>query len=276
MDFAGGSSAANLFARFSNGQKELLHLTQNITLKEAQENPEKILAEIIHLPESRTGNILRRPHLRAYEIPCLGKSSLPKNKQIPLEDLEIKIEKNTVKLFSKKHAKEVLPRLTNAHNFRANPLPIYHFLCDLQMQNLSSFSFTWNSFFNQYNNLPRVTYKNIILAKARWHVKKESIKEILELKDEKDLLNKKIVAWRTKNRIPKWIQLVDGDNTLTINLENISSVRMLLATIKNRSQFVLEEFLFAKETVVNNKEDNFCNQVLLAFHKKNINEANNT
>ncbi len=269
MDFAGGSSAANLMARFCYGEEAMLKLAEEITQKEAKLNKEKLVAEIIHLPESRTGNVLRRPYLREYEIPCLGMSDLPLEKQIPLNDLQISIVDNQLKLFSKKHQKEVLPKLTNAHNYSANPLPAYHFLCDLQTQNKHSYGFGWGSFFDQYSHLPRVLYKNLILSKARWHVQKKTIAHLLGNSDKENLLMNAVGNWRTKGNIPQYVQLMDGDNTLTINFNNSTSVKMLLDTVKNRERFTLEEFLFSNDGFVKNREGHYSNQLLIAFYKDN-------
>lgn len=268
MSHAGGSSAANLIARFSYGDDGLLQLARDITAQEAKVHADKVLAEIVHLPESRTGNVLRRPHLRSYEIPCLGKSDLPQTQQIAMEDLEVTVKYDTIVLYSKKLGKEIRPQLTNAHNYSYNALPAYHFLCDLQHQNRNGFGFSWNSFFTQYPYLPRVMYKNIILSKARWHLKKTMIADILNAMKNQNLDASIVQEWRKVHHLPHWVQLVDGDNTLTVNLKNLSSVSMLFDTVKNRTQFVLEEFLFAGDTLIKNREGNYANQALFTFYKE--------
>jgi lantibiotic biosynthesis protein len=132
---SGSCSATKLLARFCIGNPTIYDLTKEIIDKETAYHSDKILAEIVHIPESRTGNILRRPVLRAYEIAYLAQSGVAPENTIATTDLMIAIKNNKIVLRSKKHNKEVLPCLSNAHNYSNNlSLPIYHFLGDLQSQ----------------------------------------------------------------------------------------------------------------------------------------------
>lgn len=81
----GGTSAANLISRFSHLDPSVCQLVKAITQKESELYPDAIVAEIIHLPAARTGNILFRSILREYEIPYLGHSHLAADQQIPYQ-----------------------------------------------------------------------------------------------------------------------------------------------------------------------------------------------
>jgi len=260
----GGSSAVNLLGRFSNGDKNLTDHINAIITTEEKINNNKILAEIIHLPEARTGNILQRTNFRTYEIVYLGKSNTATKYQIPLEDILVSVKNNRVVLRSKRFNKEILPRLGNAHNFTTNPLPIYQFLCELQTQNKrSSIGFSWNPILEKHSFLPRVVFENCIFSKARWKIKINNFKKLFE----KQQILLEIKIWQQKLMIPDYVELVDGDNKLLICLTNLTSVKMLLSTVKNRNEFVLEEFLFSNDEYV--KDDNnhsFCNQVIVSFY----------
>jgi hypothetical protein len=48
-------------------------------------NEDTVTAEIVHLPESRTGNILMRTHVRDYEIPYLAHSTVAAERQVKLQ-----------------------------------------------------------------------------------------------------------------------------------------------------------------------------------------------
>jgi len=172
-------------------------------------------------------------------------------------------------LRSKKLNKEIIPRLSTAHNYSFNALPVYRFLCDLQTQNIKSdVGFNWGPLANEYSFLPRVIYKNLILSFASWKVKKEEIKDFLKIENDEELISK-INEWRRKNNIPAYITLEDGDNELFINLENALMVRTLFSVIKNRDEFQIQEFLFDPETaVVKSEEGSFNNQFIFAFYKE--------
>lgn len=258
--------ASRLLGRFGHGDIALKNLLDDITVKEAAMNPDSILAEIVHLPEARTGNILRRPTLRAYEIPYLGKSNLPLEQQIPLEDILISIEDNLVLLYSKRLNKRVLPRLSNAHNYSNSSLPAYQFLCELQYQEQQAGGFDWPAAFGVHQYLPRVTYKNCIFTRARWNFIKKDIADLINQVDNKKETMLAIKSWRKKLALPDQVQLVDADNTLVIHLKNYTSVCMFIETIRNRSSFVLEEFLAPAISQKSETESHFCKQIILSFY----------
>lgn len=262
----GGATATYLHGRFSNENKEIQSHVTEISEVEKRINSNKILAEIVHLPENNMGNMVQRSSFRDYEIPYLGKSSVRFEYQIPINDILVTVEGNEIILRSRKLNKEILPRLGNAHNYNLKSLPIYRFLSDFQTQNKRNvIGFSWNPILTKYSFLPRVEFENIIFSKARWRVNTNYFKDLLN--KENNLFYVKI--WQKKNMIPDLVSLVEGDNKLLINLKNNFSIEMLLNTIKNNKEFVLEEFLFSDNEFIKNKEEaSFCNEFIISFYNE--------
>ncbi len=267
IENAGGSSAVNLLGRFASSNTEIEKLVLKIAKKEQENYPNVIFAEITHLPESRTGNILMRPVFRKYEIPYLSNSSLPQNQQITLNDLYLSVKNNQLFLRSKRLNKQVVPRLGNAHNYSINALPVYHFLCDLQTQNVrSGLYFDWGNIKYEFSFLPRVEVGNVIISSATWQLKKEQFQELLEKKDAILILSKK---WQEKWQLPDLVLLVDGDNELLINLKDNLSLKMFIAEIKKRPAIILKEFLFDKKTaIVRDEQGNAYTNEFIAILQK--------
>lgn len=256
-------NAGRLLGRFCSEKSTIKDFVKQISDKEQELNPNKILAEIIHLPESRIGNVIRRPQLRNYEIPYLANSTLEKENQISVDDLYLSIKNGKLFLRSKKHNKEVIPHLTNAHNYSYNSLPVYHFLCDYSNQKIrASLFFDWGGLFQIYDFLPRVEYDNIILSKAQWKINSEQIKifNSIILTENIENLFQKIEEWRKLKQIPQWIQWVQGDNTLVVDLQNFDLVQMFFSSVKNEKEIIIEEFLY------NDKSD-YVHQFVFSLYK---------
>lgn len=268
IESSGNISAAKLLGRFCHGNSDIHKLTKEIIQKEEDYYSDKIMAEVVHIPQSRTGNILRRPVLRSHEISYLAKSGVFANNNIALNDLFISIENDTIKLNSKKNKKEVIPFLSNAHNFSKDSLPIYDFLCDLQSQHLKPiYSFGWGNLKKNYDFFPRVMYQNIILSKSKWVIKKEEIMSFYKMNDTE--CYEKFLMWKSYRNIPQYINWTNGDNTLLFDFETQIGIKLFLASFKNREKITLEEFLFANESIVKNQNaDDFCNQFILSFYKE--------
>ena len=70
----------------------------------------------------------------------------------------------------------------------------------------------------------------------------------------------KIEEWRKLKQIPQWIQWVQGDNTLAVNLQNFDLVQMFFSSVKNEKEIIIEEFL------CNDKSD-YVHQFVFSLYK---------
>ncbi|WP_044401293.1 lantibiotic dehydratase [Lacinutrix sp. Hel_I_90] len=256
-----GPSANGLIGRFAHLDDSIETMCNEIQDYEKALYPDKILAEIIHLPQARTGNILYRKFQRDYEIPYLGNSSLDKEHQLDVADLYVSVRRGKIILRSKRLNKEIIPRLGNAHNYSANALPIYHFLCDLQDQEQSGLSFSWGSLQHEFDYLPRVSYKDIVLSRATWTLNHDTIKTILDTKEE-DVISY-VRAFRKERNIPNVVAFTQGDNEVVVNFENDLSCTVFFFMLKGERMIQLKEFFFEEDTITGA----YCNEFVLPSYK---------
>lgn len=262
LEHFSGPSGARLLGRFCHIDSQLKAAVKNHLAGEEALTPEAIFAEIVHLPEGRMGNILCRPLLRSYEIPFLGVSGVDVELQIPLQELQVSVVGNRVVLRSERLKKEIIPRLTTAHNYFKG-LGVYSFLCRMQDQYAVNSSWTWGNL-NSLPFLPRVRKARHIICKAKWRVESEELKEIQKAKGPESFTL--FQAWREKRRLPRMVLLADGDNTLLVDLENILWLETLLSLVARRPSFELQEcFPSPDHLVVTGPEGRFCHELVVPF-----------
>lgn len=236
---ARGPSGGRLLGRFCHADPALQAEVEKHLRAEEALRPEALFAEIAHLPEGRIGNVLCRPVLREYEIPYLGRSGAPAERQIPLTDLRVSVRGGRIVLRSSRLGREVIPRLTNAHRFTAGSLPAYHFLCLLQYQGVASrLYWDWGPL-SSAPFLPRVTSGRIAFAPARWRVEQEEITRLTGAGGDENY--RAVQQWRAARRLPRWVALVDENTTLPVDLHNALSVASFLHLIRRRSAAILTE-----------------------------------
>ncbi|HEV7780888.1 MAG TPA: lantibiotic dehydratase, partial [Chitinophagaceae bacterium] len=268
----GGSSAANLLNRFCYLDKSIESATKRIIEKEdILAGKDAIIAEIIHLPESRMGNVILRPSLRKYEIPYLASASVGQHFTIPVTDLMVSVSGDKhINLRSKSLNKKIIPRLSTALNFTLSNLSIYSFLCQLQSDGVrNNISFQWGNYLSRNAFRPRVVYKNSILYAATWKLDSTQISGLRSKKPYELMMA--VQQFRADSGLPEKVVLVNGDNKLLIDFSVHDSVELLLTEVKEKD-FYLEEFLYDPEfPLITSDGHTYRNEVIINFYKSDKN-----
>lgn len=267
FDGAGGPSGARLLGRFCHADPELTRCVEDHLRAEEALRPDAVFAEVVHLPQGRIGNILARPVLREYEIPYLGRSGAPEERQIPVSDLRVSVEGSRIVLRSQRLGKEVIPRLTSAHNFWRGSLGVYRFLCMLQGQgSLGGVSWSWGPLENA-PFLPRVTSGRLVLSRAAWWMTEKEIKDLAAKKGTERFAA--VQEWRERRGLPRLVALADADNELLVDLDNVLSVDTFLDVVEGRDRARIYEFFPGPDQLfARGPEGRFVHEVLIPFVRR--------
>jgi len=245
-----GPSGARLLGRFCHGDPELAEKVRQLLEVEEARDPDRVYAEVVHLPEGRVGNVTMRPVLRRYEIPFLGASAVDPDHQLPLDDLLVSVRSGRIVLRSRRLGKEVVPRLTTAHNFTLGISP-YRFLCALQNQGLApAGGFTWGPL-ESAPFLPRVVTGSVVLEPARWRLDTHEVKAL-----ERD----GYLGWRKLRErlgLPRHLQLSEGDHQLPLDLDNPLLLDAALPVLSRAQGGVLTEAIPDPEELCAQGPDGF-------------------
>ncbi|MDM8173648.1 thiopeptide-type bacteriocin biosynthesis protein [Olivibacter sp. 47] len=264
IESVGGSSSANLIARFANSSTEIGKIVTELNQIENELLPEKILSEINYSPHDRVSNILIKPRMREYQTSIMGGVDKDFDRNIPLSDMLVAVRNNRIIVYSKSLKKEVVPRITSAHNYRFDKTPIYRFLGDIQNYKYRKYiGFNWGDFLNGGTFLPRVQYKNVILQAARWNLKRKDFLSLIHHG------KKALESFLNSFNIPRRILLLDrGDDELFIDFENDLSFETFLSEIKAKNDISFTEYLFNESSpYVESVDGPHTNQVLTFLYK---------
>ncbi len=259
-----GPPGARVLGRFCHADAELEHLVRAHLAAEEAAQPERVFAEVVHQPEGRIGNILVRPVLRGYEIPYLGGSGAPADRQLPLADLLVSVQGERIVLRSARLGREVIPRLTTAHNYIGRGLGVYRFLCALQVQDvIPGLMWDWGPL-GGAPFLPRVVSGRVILSRARWNLGERELAAFREARGAGQFAA--VQRLRERCRMPRFVALVNGENDLLADLDNVLSVEMLGHEVKGQPSAVLAEMLPGPgQLCASGPEGPFTHQIIVPF-----------
>ncbi len=263
----GGPNGARLIGRFCHLDPGVERLARDHVAAEEAARPDVVFAEVVHLPEGRVGNILARPVLREREIPFLCVSGVEPERQIALDDLYVSVAGDRVVLRSKSLGKEVVPRITNAHNHQTGALSVYRFLGALQYQGVASgLGWSWGPL-RGAPFLPRVSYGRLVLARAEWNLSPDDLKPLRDAKgaEKRDAA---IAKLRERLTLPQRVVISQGDNDLPVDLDTEGG-RILFAHEGRRGGLKLVELFPEPDNLaVSSPEGTFVSEIVLPLARK--------
>jgi thiopeptide-type bacteriocin biosynthesis protein len=266
LHYLGGPPGAVLLGRFCHADQTLHKFVRAHLQAEEARRPERLFAEIVHLPDGRIGNTMCRPVLRDYEIPYLGRSGAPADRQIPITDLLASVRHGRIVLRSRRLEREVMPRLSTAHNEEWRNLGVYRFLCALQRQDTVPWlGWDWGPL-NDAPFLPRVVSGRLVLRRARWSVTEAEQRALGQARGAGQFAA--VQAWRAERRLPRYVALADLDlyTELVIDLDNVLSVTALAHQLRGQRQAVLNEMFPGPDALcVTGPEGRFVHELVVPF-----------
>jgi thiopeptide-type bacteriocin biosynthesis protein len=265
IETAGGANPAALIGRFTVADQDILAASKEIAAQIERLNPELIFAEILHTGDAHTDNVNRREQVWSYQLPLLaGIQSDYKPVSLRLDDLYVEISGDQVYLYSRKHQKYVIPRLTSAYNHSIDQLPLFRFLADLSYQySRTQLSFDLMNFFPGFRYYPRVSYKQVILSRATWIIRTDDLPQNIPQED----WAVAFIRLANKNGIPQLFVLAEGDQQLVFNQQRSEDLVLLRESVRSKNQVILREYLPLKsdQTVMETASGNHYHAQFNAF-----------
>ena len=257
-----GPPGVRLLGRFCQADEDLHRLVREHLRAEETARGDCVFAEVVHLPEGRVGNILCRPVLREWEIPYLGQSGAPVSRQLPVSDLLVAIEADRIVLRSRRLGREVIPRLSSAHNYALSGPSIYRFLCALQHQGvLPGLMWDWGPL-AAAPFLPRVVSGRAVLSRACWNLTGSERAAFREPRGSRQFAA--VQRLRQQRGLPRYVALSEADNDLVADLDNVLSVEALAHQAGRQASVRLTElFPDPGQLCVSGPEGRFTHQLIV-------------
>jgi thiopeptide-type bacteriocin biosynthesis protein len=255
-----GPSGAQLLGRFCHGDDRLHAAVRAHLRAEEAHAPGVVFAEVVHLPEGRTGNILSRPILRDYELVLLGRSGAPTDRQLSVDELTVRLDGPRLVLHSARLDAEVRPRLTTAHNVGLG-FGVYRFLAALQGDGVAGdLGWDWGAL-SGCPTLPRVTAGRLVLSRARWRLSAAELATVTTADAP--------AGWTalTHNRgLPTEILIADGDNRLYVDTSSPNLTAAAAKVLRGRTAATVEEVLPSRVAV--GPQGHFAHELIVPFQRK--------
>ncbi|MTB50729.1 lantibiotic dehydratase [Lewinella sp. W8] len=266
----GKDSATALLARFAHLNDEIEDCLRELADFEAQSVGDNVIAEVNHLANFRVGNITERPKIHQYEIGYITKSNSTEEGLIPVTDLYLGLRGGRLVLVSKSLGKEIVPRLSNAHNYFHNCLPVYKFLATLQEEyhhGYYEFAPNLGPITKMVDYIPRLQYKNFVFRPASWRIPTHEIKKLKNFPFEE--FAEKVRAHFDEQGWPRTFNYHDRGTPIFIDLNNQASLFLFSEIIETNLILITEAIgVQAEDYWFEHQGQGYAHELLLPFRNE--------
>lgn len=255
VEHLGGATANALLGRFTLGNDELLHTCIELAWIEQEANPNVLFFDIGYTGEVSVDNVNRREQIYSYSL-CIQNYDTSAE-PLSLTDLYLMVQGGELVLFSKKHQKRLIPRISTAYNYTRSDLSLFRLLCDMQHQGIqTSLIPDLEGAAPGLKHYPRLVYRNIILSLAKWRLEyKEEFQDLVIFSRYLEGLG-----------LPQHIKVGFADQTLVLNLHDRFEVYTLQAILKKNKELWVKETIVPKKCLVSDEQGNgYASEFVLSF-----------
>jgi thiopeptide-type bacteriocin biosynthesis protein len=252
-----------LLGRFT---PDLPKLTAAMRARASQSSSGSIIdAEVVYSPSGVDANVVRRAAIHGHEIVCSGEGSRHA-KCIPVRELWIGVDGNSVQFWWPRGHCWVRPRLGCAHNADKSDYPVYRLLADVAMAEAPGKSWQWGPV-RTATAWPAVFYHDIQLCPRAWSLPEADVERLAALRGEER--KTALGDMREHLELPGWIQAGDADQLMAVNLDSEVLVDAMLRSAKRAGgALLLRESQMEHTGAIVRAGSHYHHEVVISFPGK--------
>ncbi|WP_431126144.1 lantibiotic dehydratase [Flagellimonas flava] len=265
----GGASAAVLHARHGIGNVVFKKWAGHICDRE-ENGQETLSTEVAYLPPGNESLVACRPMLRKHVLHLNNGMRRDNTNSIALDDLWLHHTGKELVLTHGVAGKHVKPYLTTAHDHHRSPLALYRFLGDHQFGGKRRYAhFNWGPLPESTLRLPRVLYRDVLVAKRQWHFAQGSIDQLEAMIHGRNTFKTEWPKFCQHHDLPKTICWSLDDQRLVLDTEDLRLMQIFIKRHPNDRPLVFEEYLPPGGPVVRDTHGNaYASEFQFSFLKK--------
>jgi thiopeptide-type bacteriocin biosynthesis protein len=253
----GSTYAGKSFGRFSHIMENPEQFFEEINKIYGDECQ---VCEFTYLPDNLySANVIRNVHGSTYETSFGATNSKDQAFKLKLSDILVEFKNNKLYLKSGVNNKRIIPTSTNMFNPQLKPR-ILRLIDEISSDGIRFYNKPWQYLLEKFAYLPTIRYKNFVLEQEKWIIKPGD----LGLTKHYDFaeFKYKFTQYINSRNIPLWVDAVDADKKLLLNLKEDRCLAVLQKLLE-KSETVLERYNIESEHPVKRNDCSYCCELVI-------------